>query len=206
LQQGNSSMRDAVGVPIPPEVQVVLDLNGTIPAGEFKARLSNVSITATMVAPNAVVPGAQLSDVVWGWDTGVGAAFAAPEVSGTLNGLTNSSSSSNRTVSLAASGNAASAQGSSSLSGSSSDAGSPAGTVSASFLIGSGWGGGIDPWNGWACGGSCGAGYGGYYKWWKEHYFLRNLYMNLRIPPKTNPCKYYKVRSDISHADWLGCE
>ncbi|WIA36785.1 hypothetical protein OEZ86_008040 [Tetradesmus obliquus] len=82
--------------------------------------------------------------------------------------------------------------GSSSSSSNAAAAASPPGTVSASFFIGSGWGGGIDPWNGWACGGSCGAGWGGYYKWWKEHYFLRNLYMNLRIPPKTNPCKYYK--------------
>uniref|UniRef100_A0A383V3P6 Uncharacterized protein n=1 Tax=Tetradesmus obliquus TaxID=3088 RepID=A0A383V3P6_TETOB len=201
LQQASSSSsssRDAVGVPIPPEVQAVLDLNGTIPADEFRSRLGNVIIGAAMAIGAATMPAAAVSDVAGEWDLGLGLgpALAAPEVSDALSSLSNSSSSSsNRTVSLAASGAAANAQRAGSSSSSSSNAAataSPPGTVSASFFIGSGWGGGIDPWNGWACGGSCGAGWGGYYKWWKEHYFLRNLYMNLRIPPKTNPCKYYK--------------
>jgi hypothetical protein len=191
-------------------------MNGTIPADEFTARLNNVIIRAAMKRNTAMRSNAQPADVGWGWDVGAGAAAAAPEVTQALNSLGNSSSSSsgsgavssNRTVSLAASGSPGNAQPAGSIgnsqatTSSSSSSGAadnpsdrPTGTVSAAFF-GGGWGGGIDPWNGWGyCGGSCGAGYGGYYKWWKEHYFLRNLYMNLRIPPKTNPCKFYKVRS-----------
>jgi hypothetical protein len=182
-------MRNAAGVPIPPEVQAVLKLNGTIPAEEFKARLDSVRIRAATMS-DAAMPGAQLADIAWAEeDLALGSAVLAPEVTNALGALSNSSGSSNRTI-------FANSQVSSSSSSSAAGAASPSGTVSASFLGGGGWGGGIDPWTGWGwCGGSCGNGFGGYYKWWKEHYFLRNLYMNLRIPPKTNPCKYYKVGS-----------
>lgn len=43
------------------------------------------------------------------------------------------------------------------------------------------WGG----FQGW--GWDNGLGYNGYYAWWREHYFLRNLYMQLRVPPKVCP-------------------
>jgi hypothetical protein len=171
-------------VPIPPEVQAVLKLNGTMPAHEFKAMLEGVRITAAMMSESAM-PGAQMADIAWGPEgLAVGSALLTPQVADAFDNLSNSSSGSNRTNSQVT------------FSSSAAGAASPSGTVSAAFLGGGGWGGGIDPWTGWGwCGGSCGNGFGGYYKWWKEHYFLRNLYMNLRIPPKTNPCKYYKVRS-----------
>jgi hypothetical protein len=58
-------------------------------------------------------------------------------------------------------------------------------TVSAAFF----GGGSAVPqnflWSGWGSN----TAYFDYYQWWREHYFMRNLYMNLRIPPKVNPCK-----------------
>lgn len=33
--------------------------------------------------------------------------------------------------------------------------------------------------------------YQSFYSYWKEYYFLRNLYMNVRLPVAQNPCKLY---------------
>jgi hypothetical protein len=58
-------------------------------------------------------------------------------------------------------------------------------TISAAFFGGGGWNTNNFMWQGWGQN----YFYYDYYQWWREHYFLRNLYMNLRIPPKVNPCK-----------------
>lgn len=57
--------------------------------------------------------------------------------------------------------------------------------ISAAFLASGGWNTNNFMWQGWGMN----YYYFDYYQWWREHYFLRNLYMNLRIPPKVNPCK-----------------
>jgi hypothetical protein len=33
--------------------------------------------------------------------------------------------------------------------------------------------------------------YQSFYSYWKEYYFMRNLYMNVRLPVAQNPCKLY---------------
>eukprot|EP00775_Hariotina_reticulata_P007431 gene7431-7640_t len=62
------------------------------------------------------------------------------------------------------------------------------GTVSAQFILTPSFA--FAGWNGW--GYLDNSFYYNYYQYWREYYFLRNLYMNLRIPPKVNPCKFYK--------------
>jgi hypothetical protein len=57
--------------------------------------------------------------------------------------------------------------------------------ISAAFFGGGGWNTNNNLWQGWGMN----YYYFDYYQWWREHYFLRNMYMNLRIPPKVNPCK-----------------
>lgn len=72
--------------------------------------------------------------------------------------------------------------------GDKSTGGSESGTASANLFVGGTPG--FQGWTGW--GYNDASTYSSYYQFWREHYFLRNLYMNLRIPPKINPCKYYK--------------
>lgn len=57
--------------------------------------------------------------------------------------------------------------------------------ISAAFFASGGWNTNNFLWQGWGMN----YYYFDYYQWWREHYFLRNMYMNLRIPPKVNPCK-----------------
>jgi hypothetical protein len=62
------------------------------------------------------------------------------------------------------------------------------GTVSAQFILTPNFA--FAGWSGWSY--LDNSYYYNYYQYWREYYFLRNLYMNLRIPPKVNPCKFYK--------------
>jgi hypothetical protein len=64
-------------------------------------------------------------------------------------------------------------------------AGVPDRNIQAAFFSNGGWGTNNFLWQGWGMN----YYYYDYYQWWREHYFMRNLYMNLRIPPKVNPCK-----------------
>jgi hypothetical protein len=57
--------------------------------------------------------------------------------------------------------------------------------ISAAFFASGGWNTNNNLWQGWGMN----YFYFDYYQWWREHYFLRNLYMNTRIPPRVNPCK-----------------
>ena len=67
---------------------------------------------------------------------------------------------------------------------------STAATMDAALLT---WGGPIT-WSGW--GSNTVDDYYEYYTYWKEYYFLRNLYMNIRIPIQQNPCKLYNNWSE----------
>jgi hypothetical protein len=57
--------------------------------------------------------------------------------------------------------------------------------ISAALFASGGWNTNNFLWQGWGMN----YFYFDYYQWWREHYFLRNLYMNTRIPPRVNPCK-----------------
>jgi hypothetical protein len=65
-----------------------------------------------------------------------------------------------------------------------------AGTMDAALIA---WSGPIT-WSGWGTNNV--DDYYQYYTYWKEYYFLRNLYMNIRIPIQQNPCKLYNNWSE----------
>ncbi|KAF8065468.1 hypothetical protein HT031_003069 [Scenedesmus sp. PABB004] len=70
-----------------------------------------------------------------------------------------------------------------------SGGGSGGGASVSNIFLGASAGAPIGGWRGFTGWGyDSGANYFGYYDYWREHFFLRNLYMNLR----DNPCKYYK--------------